>query len=110
MGLINAGRASDVGPGEIKAFTVAGRELAVANLDGEFYAFDNWCTHEACTFSDEGELEDGKLVCTCHFGEFDLATGDVLGGPPWEPLGVYELAVEGDDLLIDPRIDDSAAS
>lgn len=110
MGLTNAGRASEIGPGEIKAFKVAGRELAVANLDGELYAFDNWCTHESCTFSDDGELEDGKLVCTCHFGEFDLSTGEVLGGPPWEPLGVYKIVVEGDDLLIDAPIDDAAAS
>lgn len=110
MGFVRVGKTTEVAPGTIKPFLVAGKQLAVANLDGSFYAFDNWCTHEACTFSDDGEIEDGMLVCTCHFGEFDPATGAVLGGPPWEPLGVYELEVTGDEILIDPRVDDAAAS
>lgn len=110
MGFITVGRAAEVAPGTIKSFLVAGREVAVANLAGQFYAFDNWCTHEACNFAEEGELEDGKLVCTCHFGEFDPATGQVLGGPPWDPIKVYPVSVDGEQLLIDPRVDDAAVS
>jgi len=110
VGFVNVGRTADVAPGTIKSFLVGNRELAVANIEGSFYAFDNWCTHEACTFADEGELEDGKIVCTCHFGEFDPATGEVLGGPPWDPIGVYPVLVDGDELHIDPRVDDAAVS
>lgn len=110
MGFISVGKTTDVTPGVIKSYLVAGRELAVANVDGQFFAFDNWCTHEACNFAEEGELEDGKVVCTCHFGEFDPATGEVLGGPPWEPIKVYPVSVDGDELQIDPRVDDPAVS
>lgn len=110
MGFINVGKTTDVAPGTIKGFTVAGKDLAVANDDGSYYAFDNWCTHEACNFADEGELEDGKLVCTCHFGEFDPATGAVLGGPPWDPIKVYPLVIDGDELSIDPDVHEAGAS
>ncbi|HLH28173.1 MAG TPA: Rieske (2Fe-2S) protein, partial [Acidimicrobiales bacterium] len=57
-------------------------------LEGVLYAFDDTCPHAACSLS-QGELEDGTVICPCHFGTFDLASGAVLDGPPPAPITLY---------------------
>jgi Rieske Fe-S protein len=40
-------------------------------------------------------LPSGRLHCPCHNGWFDLATGNVLAGPPTRPLARVRLEVRG---------------
>jgi len=91
--------AADVPEGEIRALEAGGVEVAVANVGGELLAFRNECTHQHCTL-DDGDLEDGSIVCACHGSQFDLRTGEVLSPPATEPIEVYRIAVDGDDLVI----------
>jgi len=44
-------RAEDLGEGDIRAFDVRGTKIAVANVDGTFYAFDDTCTHMGCSLA-----------------------------------------------------------
>ena len=92
------GKASEVLPGQIKMFDVNGRVISVANSDGDFYAFDDECTHQACSLEDEGEVDGTELTCLCHLTVFDLTSGEVLGGPAADPLPIFEVSVTGDDL------------
>ena len=56
-----------------------GRMIALYNIDGDFYATDDICTHRRARLSD-GYL-DGRIVqCPLHFGKFDVITGQ-----PHEP-------------------------
>ena len=89
---VPVGPADDVPEGELRLFEVAGRPVAVARWGGELHALDDACTHQGCSLAD-GELEDGAVVCPCHAGEFELATGEVLSGPPPEPVHVYPVRV-----------------
>jgi nitrite reductase/ring-hydroxylating ferredoxin subunit len=86
--------------GGMRAFPVDRDTVVVlARLrDGSLAAFDDMCTHEECPLSD-GELEGERVVCYCHSGEFDVRTGEVVKGPPDDPLPVYDLRVEGDELF-----------
>ena len=70
--------------GEMTAVDLDGEKVALARVDGRLYAFDDACTHQKCSLSG-GELEGATVVCPCHFGQFDLATGAVLAGPPPSP-------------------------
>jgi nitrite reductase/ring-hydroxylating ferredoxin subunit len=47
-------------------------------------AYDQKCTHLSCAVVPG--LAEGKLLCPCHHGSFDLATGRPLAGPPRRPL------------------------
>jgi nitrite reductase/ring-hydroxylating ferredoxin subunit len=96
---ITVGRADDVPEGEMRQFQVGGEDVAVANVDGELHAFSDVCTHMQCSLV-EGDLEGTTVTCMCHGSEFDVTTGDVLGGPATEPVQTFELAVEGDELKI----------
>lgn len=91
--------ADDVGNGEMARFKLAEAIVAVANLDGGFYAFDDVCTHKGCSLS-KGDLEGTSVICPCHGGQYDLASGAVLAGPPPEPVNVYPVRVVDGQLEI----------
>jgi nitrite reductase/ring-hydroxylating ferredoxin subunit len=77
-----------------------GYEIAVANVEGTFYALSDVCTHRGCSLS-EGELDGTTLECICHGSRFDVSTGDVLQGPAERSVQVYAVRVQGDALVVD---------
>lgn len=91
---------ADVAEGQVYAVRVGGREIALYHLPGgDFRATDNICSHEYAQLSD-GWLEDGSIECPLHAARFDVRTGKALCAPAETDLDVYELRVEGGDLLI----------
>ena len=92
--------AGDLGEGEMRAFEVHGTKIAVANVGGAFHAFDDTCTHMACSLA-EGDLEETTVICPCHGSEFDVTSGVVLQGPARKPLATYETRVEGGNLEVE---------
>jgi 3-phenylpropionate/trans-cinnamate dioxygenase ferredoxin subunit len=95
------GKASAIKPGELAAFEVAGRRIAVANANGQYYAVDEICTHEQCSLVEEGTLDGTVVTCGCHGAEFDITNGQVLAPPAFEPLKVYPIQVAGDELIVE---------
>jgi nitrite reductase/ring-hydroxylating ferredoxin subunit len=81
-------------PGDLTTVTVAGRAIAVTVDDGQAYAFDDACTHLQCSLSG-GEVEDGEVICPCHFAAFDIATGAVRTGPAQTALRLLSRAARG---------------
>lgn len=98
---VTAVTTNEIPVGEVKAFVVRGARVAVANVAGAYYAFDDACTHEECSLAEEGELAGTTVTCTCHGSEFDVRTGNVLAPPATVPVKVYRTRVEGDRLLIE---------
>lgn len=95
------GKASSIRPGELASFVVDGTPIAVANVGGRYYAVDEMCTHEECSLVEEGTLDGAVVTCGCHGAQFDVRTGQVLAPPALEPLKVYPLRVNGDDLIVE---------
>ncbi len=85
-------------PGEMRTILVGGREILLVNLDHEYYAVDDICTHERCSLGD-GWLEDGIVECPCHGASFDVRTGAVLSLPANQPLHVYPVRTAPDGSL-----------
>jgi nitrite reductase/ring-hydroxylating ferredoxin subunit len=78
-----------------------GREpVVVCNVDGTLHALDDTCTHAEWSLAD-GLLENGVLFCPLHNARFCARTGRVLAAPAPEPLKVYPVRLEGDDVLVD---------
>ena len=95
-----AAKASDIARGALALIEVQGTRVAVANVDGTYYAFDDACTHEQCSLA-EGDLEGTKVICMCHGAEFDVRTGAVLAPPATVPLKTYPVRVADDTLHIE---------
>ena len=73
-----------------------GDEIAVYNVDGEFYATDNSCPHRGAPLS-EGVLCGHVIECGLHGWQFDVRTGECL--TVRETIKTYELKIE-DGLVI----------
>ena len=82
----------DLGPGERRVVEVDGITVAVFNIDGEYFAIKDVCTHDGGILSN-GELEDDVIVCPRHGARFSIRTGAVLGPPAYEDLETYFVRV-----------------
>jgi len=90
---------AEIQDGEVDAVEVDGRRIAVANVEGTFYAFDDTCTHQGCSLG-QGELDGTAVECPCHGSQFDVTTGSVLRGPAQDPVETFEAKVENGNLEI----------
>jgi nitrite reductase/ring-hydroxylating ferredoxin subunit len=90
----------DLEDGSIRFFEVSGRDIALAKSGGAVYAFDDTCTHAGCSLS-EGELSGTTITCPCHGGVFDITTGEVVEGPPPEPIETYPISVSEGEISIE---------
>ena len=61
-------------PGHCRTVHVQGREFALFNLDGEFFAIDDQCPHRGGPLG-AGCFENGRVFCPLHGWEFDVRTG-----------------------------------
>jgi len=94
-------KVNEIASGRLKQVIVGGAEIALANMEGRFYAVSNECTHAACALSEEGQLEGEELTCNCHGSMFNVTTGEVLQGPAVDNLRSFKTRLEGDNILVE---------
>nr|VFK45631.1 MAG: 3-phenylpropionate/trans-cinnamate dioxygenase ferredoxin subunit [Candidatus Kentron sp. SD]VFK49769.1 MAG: 3-phenylpropionate/trans-cinnamate dioxygenase ferredoxin subunit [Candidatus Kentron sp. SD]VFK81014.1 MAG: 3-phenylpropionate/trans-cinnamate dioxygenase ferredoxin subunit [Candidatus Kentron sp. SD] len=73
--------------------TVDGTEIAVFNLNDEFYAVEDACPHDYKPLSGGG-IDGDQLICPWHGARFDIKTGDALSAPAHEALVTFPTRVE----------------
>ena len=97
---VKAAAAAEVPPGTSRCVEVEGKEIALFNLGGAFYALDNLCPHAGGPLA-EGSMQEGKVECPWHGACFDLKTG--ASSSPLAPggAGVYPVRVNGSDIEIE---------
>lgn len=96
---VTVAKLGDIDKGELAKFDVEGTAIAVAEVDGSFFAFSDVCTHAQCSLA-EGELEGTTVECPCHGSQFDVTTGAVRNPPATEPVTSYAVRVEGDAIQV----------
>ncbi len=77
-----------------------GSPIALVRAGGTVHAVADTCTHAEASFCDGGHVEDGFIVCPLHFASFRLADGEAGDPPADEALAVYEVKIDGDDVLV----------
>ena len=86
-------------PGGKKLVDLDGRAIAVFNVDGEFFAIDDICTHDGGPLA-EGTLEGAEIRCPRHGARFDVRTGKALSFPAFEPVDTHKVEVRGEDIYV----------
>ena len=76
-----------------------GKNIAIFNVDGTFYATDDTCTHAGGPLS-EGDLDETVVTCPWHGATFDVKSGGVQGPPASDGVRSYEVKIEGEDILV----------
>jgi 3-phenylpropionate/trans-cinnamate dioxygenase ferredoxin subunit len=95
----------EVPPGSVRLVRAAGREIALANLgEAGLRAIDAICSH-AHEYVTEGELDpqERTIECPKHGSTFDLDTGRPRSLPATQPVEVFEVITENDDVWIEVR-------
>ncbi len=92
---------TDVPAPSSRRFDLDGHRLCVVHLDDDWYAIGDRCSHADWSLS-EGDLwvEEREIECPKHGSTFDLKTGEPLALPATKPVPVYDVRVEGDDVLV----------
>jgi Rieske Fe-S protein len=71
--------------------------ILVRLTDDRLVAFSQKCTHLGCVVYWEAETR--RMLCPCHDGVFDAASGQVVAGPPQRPLGRIDVEVRPDGAV-----------
>jgi nitrite reductase/ring-hydroxylating ferredoxin subunit/hemoglobin-like flavoprotein len=91
----NEFRVSELAPGQAKLVQLGETDIAVYNVDGNFYATQNACTHQG-GFLSEGTLTGAVITCPIHGSCFDVTNGKVTRGPAHKPLETFRVVLDGD--------------
>jgi len=102
MGRRRLGRADEIEPGTAKGYEVDGHRIAVVRIGDDFYAISDRCSHADVPLS-EGDVweEEREIECWKHGSTFSLLTGEPQSLPATQPVPVYTIVREGDDLFVD---------
>ena len=90
----------DIAPNQGKLVEVQGKEIALFNLEGKYYAIDNTCTHRGGPLA-EGELEGDEVTCPWHGAKFKITSGAVLSPPAPQGVKSFPIRVTGNDLEVE---------
>ena len=73
--------------------------IAVFNVEGEFLAVDDRCSHDESSLAD-GYVEGDVVECAWHFAKFCLRSGSVLAPPAVQPVRTYDVKVDDEGSVL----------
>jgi 3-phenylpropionate/trans-cinnamate dioxygenase ferredoxin subunit len=80
-----------------------GDAVCLVRKNGEISALSDICTHQHFSMSQGDLLQDGTLQCAWHGARYDCRTGEVKQVPAISPLPVFQVRLEGDQIMVGPR-------
>lgn len=99
MGREKVGGTSDIPNGTTLSCSLNGKKIAICNVDGEFYAIEDVCTHDGAPL-DQGTLQGKIITCPRHGANFDVTTGQALSMPAVVPVKTFPLEIESDVIYL----------
>ena len=89
---VDAVAVNDLTPGEHQVVDVDDVAVVVFNLDGEFFALEDVCTHDGSEIA-SGCVKDGEIECPRHGAKFCVRTGAVTAPPAYEPIDIFPVQI-----------------
>ena len=96
---VKVAQKSDIPQDGGKCVELEDRQIAIFQVDGEYYAIDNICPHQGGPL-DEGDLDDTTVTCPWHGWEYNVTNGENLDDPDVKQ-DTYAVKVDGDDILVE---------
>jgi len=99
MAFMRAVKKAEVPPGTIRELQIDGKTVALANVDGKYFAIENTCLHRGGPLG-QGVLEGKTVTCPWHGWDYDVTSGKTVMNPA---VGVscYKVEVRGEDIFVD---------
>jgi len=106
MDYITVLHASELPPGQMKLVEVNGKDILMTNLDGNYHAMSNKCSHLGGSLV-MGTLDGSIVTCPRHGAKFDLKSGEAVGEARIAVLKIgvkdldsFPVKVEGTEILV----------
>jgi len=90
---------ADLAEGAAKRVEIDGVPICLVRTDGEVHAISDVCSHADVSLA-EGEVDGLTIECWLHGSTFDLVSGRPTSLPATQPVPVYPVKIEGDDILV----------
>jgi 3-phenylpropionate/trans-cinnamate dioxygenase ferredoxin component len=102
LSLIDVCPVEELPPGSVKIVRAGSVAVGVYNLDGEYYAIEDRCSHDDGPLA-EGEFDPDEAVVICprHGSKFDIRSGRPLSLPAFEPVDTFPVSVEDGWVKVD---------
>ena len=98
---ILVGKTTEVMPGQMKKVLVDENEVVVINIDGNYFAINDTCSHAGGSLS-EGKLDGSTITCDWHGAQFECKNGKLVKFPVQiNDLKSYKVVIESDDMFVE---------
>jgi nitrite reductase/ring-hydroxylating ferredoxin subunit len=95
---VTVARVDDIPPGSVESVRAGDEDIALAHVDGDFYATQAKCLHLEGPLGD-GVLEGTVLTCPWHGWQYDCRTGENEFDHAIQ-LRTYEVRVEDGEVKV----------
>lgn len=97
---IDVTSADDVPEDDVIGIDIAGKSIALYQVEGTIYATDNICSHGNARLCD-GFLEGHEIECPLHQGKFDIRNGKAMCAPLTDDVRSYPVKIDGSRVFVD---------
>ena len=102
MGELTVGPVEELPPGEVKIVRAGELAIGVYNLNGEYYAIEDRCSHDDGPLVEgDWDAERGVVICPRHGATFDICSGRALTLPAYIPVDTFPVRVEDGTVKVD---------
>ena len=96
---VDVGPADEFPAGSRQTVDVDDVPIIVFNLDGEYFAIEDVCTHDYSSL-DDGELDGDEIICPRHGARFNVRTGKALTAPAYEAIATFPVRVRNGSVQV----------
>lgn len=102
---VDVADSDELAPGQARLVDVDDVMVAVFNIDGEYHAIEDTCSHDeapmlGCGLEAEDVLDGDQIICPRHGARFCLRTGDALTPPAYEPVTTFPVRVNAGRIQV----------
>jgi 3-phenylpropionate/trans-cinnamate dioxygenase ferredoxin subunit len=95
---IDIAPAAEFGPGEARLVETDDARIAVFNLDGDYFAMEDVCSHDSspllgCGLAPADLVDGDRIMCPRHGARFCIRTGEALTPPAYEPVATFPVRI-----------------
>jgi len=97
---LDVAAADELPPGAKKLIESEAGPIAVFNVDGEFFAIEDLCSHDGGDLA-SGRCDGDQIICPRHGARFCIRTGKALTRPAYEDIETFPVQVEAGVVQVD---------
>jgi 3-phenylpropionate/trans-cinnamate dioxygenase ferredoxin component len=97
---VRVASASECAPGQILGVAAGRERIALINVEGDYYALLDRCSHQDYPLSD-GELDGTRLECIYHGAKFDVCSGRAMQLPAIRPVKTFPVEVRDGAVFVE---------